>query len=86
MGKVICPRHGGIIGILACQHISTAAWQQDQIPRNVRIFLDFEGHKQPAHLCETCIGTLGLSEDAVIDSEYPLHVLLVCPKCFAKDL
>ena len=29
MGKTICPRHGGIIGILACRHSSTAVWREE---------------------------------------------------------
>jgi hypothetical protein len=85
MGKVICPRHGGIVGLLACQHISAAAWNEDQIPRSVRIFLEAEGEKLSAHLCEACSQTHGLAADTVIAFERGLNVYPVCPKCFSKE-
>src|ERR1035438_1265253 len=95
MGKVICPRHGPIIGRLACRHISEATWRGEPTPHPVRVLPDLGegpgkilgGHIEYA-VCEECCRTYGLAESSVIDESqeehpHPIEVFPVCPRCFA---
>jgi hypothetical protein len=95
MGKVMCPRHGGVIGQMACRHIDTALMAEQSPPPIVYVrvyFGDLFDFK--AAICDACCQSYNLDEASEIDVEALPEdfsgeglpdTVPVCPRCFAES-
>lgn len=96
MNKVMCPRHGSVIGILACPEICAAAAANTPPPPHSKLSVDCSGEAPPGHMltflaCAKCIAEFRLEEAAKVpwatfwDATAMPSLVPVCPVCVGTE-
>lgn len=95
MGKVLCPTHGAIIGLLSCPEISAAAWAGSPAPGITKLAVDDSGHAPGANIiflvCSKCVAQYHFELDGQIPwdrfwSQVEMPELVpACPLCLGIE-
>lgn len=92
MGKIMCPRHGSVTGVLSCPDISAAAGANDPLPPHKTLTVDCSTDVPPGTMltflaCIPCIEEFHLEEAAQVpwatfwDASAMPALVPVCPVC-----
>jgi len=96
MKTIVCPRHGSIMGNLACPEISTAAQTNSPVPSHKRITVDCATEASPGTMltflaCHACINEFHLEEATQVpwgvfcDASAMPSLVPVCPICLGME-
>ncbi len=93
MGKVICTKHGGIMGVLSCEHVERGTIQPLQRISFAKYRIDVLGDGTElldTLICVSCATRFQLSPSEIVPAEvfenenrFP-YVAPSCPTCIAE--